>query len=99
MSASYLPLTVAVMPVAIMPGRISFTGMPYSARRSAKSAVIMETPALEMQYSPRLVELVYADIEEILTMLFLSDGFSIMTFATACVKNSVPLVLMFMTKS
>ena len=31
------------------------TGMPAGARRSAKSLVTMLTPALLMQYSPRLV--------------------------------------------
>ena len=43
------------MSVAMMPGRTSNTGMPAGARRSAKSLVTMLTPALLMQYSPRLV--------------------------------------------
>ena len=84
------------MPVAMMPGQISLTGMRSPARRSAKSLVIIETPAFEMQYSPRLVELVYAEQEEILTI---EPPFPCLTilFATACVKKRVPLVLMPIT--
>src|SRR5258708_5054668 len=44
------------MSVRMTPGRISLTVMPCGARRSAKSAVIIETPVFEMQYSPRLIE-------------------------------------------
>ena len=48
-----------------MPGRTSLTVIPYPLSRSANSLVIIDTPALEIQYSPLLVELVYADMEEI----------------------------------
>ena len=41
------------MSVWMMPGRTSKTGMPSPARRSAKSFVTMEIPALDTQYSPR----------------------------------------------
>ena len=56
MSFSYFSLTTAVMSVMIMPGRTSNTEIFSSARRSAKSFVTMEMPALDMQYSPRLTE-------------------------------------------
>ena len=46
----------AVISVIMMPGRTSKTEMPSLASRSANSLVTMEIPALEMQYSPRLVE-------------------------------------------
>ena len=49
----YLSATPAVMSVWMMPGRTSKTGMPSPARRSAKSFVTMEIPALDTQYSPR----------------------------------------------
>ena len=96
MSLSYFSFTPAVISVSIMPGHISLTSIPSPARRSANSLVIIPTPALEMQYSPRLIELVYAEQEEILTIL---PAFPclIIRFATACVKNSVPLVFIPMT--
>ena len=52
----YFSDTPAVISVWMMPGRTSNTGMPYSASRSANSWVVIEMPALEMQYSPRLTE-------------------------------------------
>ena len=68
-SLSYFSLTLPVISVAIIPGRTSNTGMLYSARRSAKSVVTIETPAFEIQYSPLDVEDVYADIDPIFTIL------------------------------
>src|SRR5437868_5207669 len=56
------------MSVRITPGRISFTVMPCGARRRAKRLVIIETPAFETQYSPRLVEAYSELIEAMLTI-------------------------------
>ena len=86
------------MPVRMMPGQISLTVMPSLAKRSAKSLVIIETPALEIQYSPRLTELVYAEQEEMLTI---EPPFPAATIsrATAWVKKRVALVLIPITKS
>ena len=64
--------------------------------------VSMVTPALETQYSPREVELVYAEQEETLTIrprtpsLF---GWDSIRRAAAWVRNMVPLVLTFITRS
>ena len=44
----------------MMPGLTSNTGIPSAASLAANSLVTMPTPALLMQYSPRLMELVYA---------------------------------------
>ena len=66
---SYYSLTFEVISVSMMPGLISITLTPYSASLEAKSLVIIDIPALEMQYSPLLTEAVYADIEEIFTIL------------------------------
>lgn len=67
-SFSYFSFTPAVISVRMMPGRTSKTGIPYSARRSANSFVTIEMPALLIQYSPRLVDEVYADIDAIFTI-------------------------------
>ena len=56
MSLSYFSFTPEVMSVAMMPGRTSNTCTPSVARREAHSLVTMPRPALEMQYSPRLIE-------------------------------------------
>ena len=39
-----------------MPGRTSNTAMPDSASRAANSLLIIDRPALEMQYSPRATD-------------------------------------------
>ena len=52
------------MSVAMMPGRSSRTEIPASARRTAQSCVAMPSPALEMQYSPRLIDAVLAERDE-----------------------------------
>ena len=54
-SLSYFCYTTSVIGVLMMPGRTSNTGIPNSASLSANRVVIIETPAFEMQYSPRLV--------------------------------------------
>ena len=62
----------------------------------------MLTPALDTQYSPRLVLLTSAEQEEILMIVpLLAKSFSCfsISFTTAWVKNILPLVLMPMTLS
>ena len=82
------------MSVLMMPGRISYTGMSNSPSRAAHSLVAMLTPALEMQYSPRLGEATVAEIEEMLTMQPAKSAFSrrcsIIQLATACVRKYGP---------
>ena len=105
-SLSYFSETAAVISVLIIPGRISKTGISYSASLSANKAVTMETPAFDMQYSPRETDETYADIEPMLTMrgqceesLFLDFLSSIISFATLWVKKNTDLRLVSRTKS
>ena len=70
MSLSYLSVTLAVMSVFIIPGRTSNTCTPSPAKRTDQSCEAMESPALAMQYSPRLTEAVWTDIEVTKTSLY-----------------------------
>src|SRR3989339_670368 len=91
MRLSYFSVTAAVMSVLMMPGRISYTLMLCSERRSAKSLVIMETPAFDTQYSPRPGDEVYEDMEAMLIIMGLREGSaffcSIIHLATSCVRK------------
>ena len=69
-SRSYLAFAPAVMSVAMMPGRTSRTWMPSPASRTAQSWEAMASPALEMQYSPRFTDAVWADIDDTKTSLY-----------------------------
>ena len=66
--AVILPLTPAVISVAMTPGRTSLTRIPSGASRAAQSWVAIETPALEMQYSPRLKLTIVEEQEATLTI-------------------------------
>ena len=57
------------MSVAMMPGRSSSTCTPCSARRTAHSCDAIARPAFEMQYSPRLIDAVSAEIDVTKTIL------------------------------
>src|SRR5204863_2407361 len=65
---SYFSVTPLVMSVRTTPGRTSYTGMSTSARRTANSAAAIARPALDTQYSPRLVDTTLAEIEVTNTM-------------------------------
>ena len=65
---SYLSFTPAVMPVWMIPGRISKTPIPSGASRAAKSEAIIAAPAFEMQYSARSTETMAA-LTEVMKMM------------------------------
>ena len=86
-----------VISVAITPGRTSLTRIPSAARRSAYRVVSIDTPALDTQYSPRLVEDTTELQLDTLTIAPLrpsTGSWAIICLATSCVRNILPLVLM-----
>ena len=60
---SYAARTGAVMSVAIIPGRTSYTCIPDAARRVANNRTAIASPAFETQYSPRAMEAISAETD------------------------------------
>lgn len=54
------------MPVAMMPGRTSYTPIPCAANRTANNLVVIDEAAFETQYSPRAIETARALLEVML---------------------------------
>src|SRR5690606_28226035 len=94
---SYFSVTFAVISVATIPGRTSYTGIKYSPRRAANSWVAILIPALPTQYSPRLVETTVAEMDEMLisaaSKSTAADFCSTIQFAAACDKKYGPVRL------
>ena len=103
MSRSYFFLTVAVMSVAMRPGRTSNTSMPRPDRASAKSVAVMLKAALDTQYSGREVEDTEAEMEVMKTMAGRRPprrGFwATILLAAFWVRKNGPRALMAMRRS
>ncbi len=93
-----MDFTFSVMSVSITPGWISYTGIPNSAKRTAKTLDIIESPALAMQYAARLVEAKTAETEVMDTMESGISGsafrISAIQLAKAWLRKKVPFRLM-----
>src|SRR5690606_20502934 len=68
-NVSYFSLTPLVISVCIIPGLNSMTEIFSAASRTAHNLVTIANPALDMQYSQRLIEAVVAEIDDTITIL------------------------------